>query len=617
MTWSDRELADALEGLLDLDVAEALEAEVACDGELAARQAALAAILREPVQLPALPVPAGLLTATNSRLVELPRDADLAAALEGEGPETVLARDPARARALRGVLAEGGQEELPVLVPPPGLLGRVLSHLEAEGLLAPSGVAGVHSDEELAALLEGVLSPGEAAALERALGRDPALRARLAALEEVLGDREELAPLSLPPSLGDAIGERLLDEGLLREDLVEGANLPVRPPADLLARTLGRLEAAALIEPELLSLSEESGEEAPQEPAPRGLLLTFPRVLLAAAALLLVGVGLGYRAAPQSSGVTSSEVARAQGEADSARRDLSEVTGQLGALREALQGAEDLARREGEARVSGERGLLAAKAEVVQARRALDELKGQLATRSMSDDASKQALEVARAEAAEARALLARREGALEELRGTLTTSRASLATVQAALRQTERALGESRAARQEAETQRALAQARVEELGAAGRASAGMRVANAAQIESWDADRQVWRAVGPEETLPPGSLVRGLSAQSTLQVSGLLPYQLRSGVYVIQDRQRLIPLPDDLHGEAGGGAEPAPDDALAWIERLQSPAALERSRASQALRTQFYALGGEGQPPTTSAGWTRWWSQARRVALR
>ncbi len=621
MTWSDRELADALEGLLDLDVAEALEAEVACDAELAARQAALAAILREPVLLPELNVPAGLFAATSERLIDLPRDADLAAALEGQGPEEVLARDPARARALRGVLAEGGEEVLPLLAPPPGLTARVLAHLEAEGLLAPSADPGSHSDEDLAALLEGVLSPGEAWVLERALGRDPALRARLEALQSVLGDQEELVLLPLPASLSDAVGERLLDEGLLREDLAEGANLPVRPPGDLLARTLGRLEAAALVEPAAspaARVTDSMAEVTPQESTPRGLLLSFPRVLLSAAALLLLGLGLGYQAAPGViSEDPSSELAHAQDEADLARRELSEVSGKLGVAREALRQAEDVARREREGRASDAQELITARADLAESRRNLGDLESQLATRSSQDGALREALRDAQAEVVSAKALLARREGALEEVRGTLATSRASLTTLQTTLRATERALGESRAARQEAETQRALAQAQVEELGKAGRAGAGMRVADAAQIERWDADQQAWRRVNPAETLPPGAIVRGLSAQSTLQVSGLLPYQLRSGVYVIRDGQRLVPLPDDLHGEARGAADPSPDDALAWIERLQSPAALERSRASQALRTQFYALGGEGQPPTTSAAWTRWWSQARRVARR
>lgn len=619
-TWSDRELADALEGLLDPDVAEALEAEIACDPELAARHAALAEVLRSPVRLPELSVPEGLLPETTQRLLELPRDEELAEALEGEGPQEVLQRDFARARALRSVLASEGEEELPPLAPPPGLLGSVLAHLEAEGLLPPEAAASDHSDEDLAALLEGVLAPAEAASLERDLGRDPELRARLDLLRGVLGSSERLPSLELPASLSDAVGERLLDEGLLRQELPEGANLPVRPPADLLSRTLGRLEAAALIEPEAEPVVEAVverevepalREEAAATPAPRGILLTFPRVLLAAAALLLLGLGLGYAARPPQED-SAPGLAAAQREAEEARRELSGVTGQLGAARESLRQAQDEARQERESRARAAAELQTARAAVVASRRDLESLQAQVATRAEGDEASREALERVRAELAASRALLARREGALEELRGTLATSRASLASAQTQLRQTERALGESRAAREESEAQRALAQSRAEEL--AKSASAGMKVANAAQIERWDADRQAWRQVSPDETLPPGAIVRGLSAQSTLQVSGLLPYQLRSGVYVIRDDQRLVPLPAE--GQASS-SEPAPDDVLAWIERLQSPSALEQSRASQALRAQFYALGGEGQPPTTSAAWTRWWSQARRVARR
>jgi hypothetical protein len=609
-TWSDRELADGLEGLLDPDVAEALQAEVACDADLAARHSALAEILRPPVQLPLLPVPGGLLATTTERLAALPLDAELAAALEGEVDEATLARDPARARALRAVLAEGGEEDLPQLATPPGLLGRVLAHLEGEGLLSPADSSGAHTDQDLAALLEGVLPPAEAALLERDLGRDAELRARLELLEGVLSDAEGLPPLSLPASLGDAIGERLLDEGLVRQDLPEGANLPIRPPSDLLSRTLGRLEAAALVEPQV----QPEPQPEPQEVASQGLLLTFPRALLAAAALLLLGLGLGYSVtSPAPVGDVSLEIAMAQDEADLARKELSEVTGQLGAAREALRLSREEAQGERERRASEGRDLQAARAQAAAAQADLKALEGRLAGRSQADQELAESLELARAELATNKALLARREGALEELRSSLASSRTSLATAQTQLRQAERALGESQAARQESETQRALAQSQVERLSKS--VSAGMKVANAAQIQRWDADRQTWRAVSPQETLPPGALVRGVSARSTLQVSGLLPYQLRSGVYVIRDGQRLIPLPEDLHGH--GSAEPAPDDVLAWIERLQSPSALQQSEASQALRAQFYALGGEGQPPTTSAGWTRWWSQARRVASR
>lgn len=623
MTWSDRELADGLEGLLDPDVAEALEAEVACDSELAARQAALRAILAPPVTLPPLTVPAGLEETTAQRLRELPSDAALAEALEGLGQEELLARAPSRARALRRTLAEaqaGGEEVLPELAPPPGFLGSVLAHLEAEGLLPPAEAA-PRADEDLAALLEGVLAPGEAASLERDLGRDPRLRQRLDALRAVLADEAELAPLPLPASLADAVSERLLDEGLVREDLEEGASLPVRPPHDLLARTLGRLESASLVEPAPAPAEVSLPAPAPLTPTsppdldsrPAGLLLTFPRVLLAAAALLLVGAGLGVVAAPAEDATAALELA--QGEADSARQELSEVSGRLGAAREALRLAEEAARAERADRAREAQDLATAQGEVLQARRELALLRDRLSQGEGGQAELRAALERAKGELAAGKALLARREGALEELRETLAGARSSLAGAQEALRQRERLLGESRAARQEAETQRALAQAELEKL--AGRSPAGMRVANATQIERWDAETQSWSPIGPETTLGPGALVRGLSAESTLQVSGLLPYQLRSGVYVIRDDQRLVPLPANLHREVRRSPEPAPDDVLAWIELLQSPSALERSRASQALRSQFHALGGEGQPPTTAAAWTRWWSQARRLARR
>lgn len=651
LSWSDRELADALEGLLEADVAEALAAEVACDPELAARQAALTEILREPVLLPRLDVPEGLAGATRERLWELPRDADLAAALEGEGDAAILARDPARVRALRATLVEsrvGGEEDLPTLSPAPGLQGRILARLEAEGLLAPAPALEAHSDEALADLLEDVLSPGERAAVERDLGRDAALRARLESLRSVLGAQESLAPLPLPQSLSDAVHERLLDEGLERVELPEGANLPVRPPADLLARTLGRLEAAALIEPKAggasvpLVASEVStapvvapapasatvaaivahvtpaaGAVEPAEPATQGLLLSFPRVLLAAAALLLVGLGIGYLSRPPAAPRDDLASSMAEAEAALARKELAEVEGKLRVAEKARRLAREEAGHEREGRKNDAVDLIGARAEVAQARQDLGALRGELKAAGADTSDLRKSLALARQEGAKGQALLARREGALEELRGTLAKNQATLASTQGALRKSERTLGESRAARQEAETQRALAQTQIEELGRAPKASAAMRVANAAQIERWDADRQSWKTLGPDETLLPGSIVRGISTQSTLQVSGLLPYQLRSGVYVIRDGQRLVPLPNDLQGRGGGSAEPAPDDVLTWIERLQSGSALERSRASQALRAQFYAVGGEGQAPASAAGWNRWWSQARRVARR
>ncbi|HBP23330.1 MAG TPA: hypothetical protein DEA08_36830, partial [Planctomycetes bacterium] len=155
-SWSDPELADHLEGLLDPAVADALAAELERDAALRARSEDLASVLPEPLRLPSLDPPGELEPRVTERLVELPRDAELADALEGIGDEALLARDPERAAALE--LAGS----LPPLSPPPGLFGRALAQLEAEGLVRPGEACPQASDEELADLLEGNLEPAEA-----------------------------------------------------------------------------------------------------------------------------------------------------------------------------------------------------------------------------------------------------------------------------------------------------------------------------------------------------------------------------------------------------------------------------------------------------------------------
>ena len=631
--WSDRELADDLEGLLDPDVAEALAAEVALDEALAARRAALAALLREPVALPRLALPLGLQGQVDARLASLPRDAALAEALEGEGPAELLERDPARAQALRGVLGEappaGEPESLPALTPPPGLLGRVLARLESEALVAAAPPAASASgatldDATLAALLEGVLAPAAASAAERALGQDPAARARFEALRAVLGARETLRELPLPAGLRGAVAARLREEELIRGELAPGASLAVYPPAELLGKTLERLESAALV----AALPgagagapppPSSGDTSPAEfaPAPRGLVLSFPRparvalTAAAAAALLLVGVGLGSSgfgreaADPSLAGklaaaeALAAHAAEAEGEARALRLRAGQAEGALAA-----------SQREAEAQRAALAELRAeARAEVASAQAALEEARAEAAQALAARAELRADLAQAQRELGSERALRARGEGAQEELRTRLAAQGLELAQVRERVRASERSLGQALAARQEAETQRALAEGQLE---ARGPQSAGLQVAGVEGVERWDPHAQAWEPLSPGTALPAGTIVRGGSSLSSLQVSGLLPFQLRSGVYVVRDGQHLDPLPRDPWG-APRAAPAESEDVLTWIERLQSDSSVEQSRAQRALRARFAAQGGLGAPPTTAVGWSRWYAQETR----
>ncbi len=106
---NDAKLADLLEGRLPSEEAARVEAEVAADSALAERLAALASMLPddpdEPVDLPEVAPPAGMLE-------------DVLGRLEGEG------------------LVEPRTSEVPA-----GLLGATLDRLEREGLIASGGGA--------------------------------------------------------------------------------------------------------------------------------------------------------------------------------------------------------------------------------------------------------------------------------------------------------------------------------------------------------------------------------------------------------------------------------------------------------------------------------------------
>ena len=149
MSWSDAELADAHEGLLDPAVADALAADLATDPQLAARSLQLAEVFPVPLRLPQLEPPAGLEPRVNERLSQLPRDAELADALEGIGDEALLERDPERAAAL------ALPESLPELSPPAGLFGRALAR-DVDDALDPT-----HRLHDLVEVLEVVDADGE------------------------------------------------------------------------------------------------------------------------------------------------------------------------------------------------------------------------------------------------------------------------------------------------------------------------------------------------------------------------------------------------------------------------------------------------------------------------
>ncbi|MGE0708553.1 MAG: hypothetical protein AB7N76_23005 [Planctomycetota bacterium] len=673
MSWSDQELALLLEGLLDPAVAAALADDLLDDPALARRHAALRELLAPPVTLPPLAPPAGLAARVDARLAALPGDAALADALEelpdadGEAP----ARDRARAAALADAIpAPVALRELPA---PPGLLGRTLARLTAEGLIAAASVAAGlgaagSGDARLAAHLEGLLPEDEALELERALARDPALRARHAGLAALFDERAALPELAAPAPLASRVVARLLAEGAepeglldedeLHRDLEDGdldhEALPaLEPPAGLLAATLGRIEASGLIasapaedlgsaaedlEPAAEDLEPAAGtltapalaasdgvparSGAPAgDAAPRGRLLSFPLWVPAAiAAALLLGAGLGLvlgrgavAAAPggelaSALAASQGETARLRGELAGQVRALEGARGEASAARAALARAEEAVRRAG-AGADERPGL---RAELARQREAL------AAAEARAERAAKLEgeLEARAQDALRAREALARSEGALAQLRGEHERERDEHARVRGELLAARTDLARLEQARSEAEAQRAVAVAEARRLQVAlDEVPAGMPVASAGAVERWDPRGQAWRPVGPREELSPGTLVRGRRVESVLQVADLPPYQLRTNVYVVRDRHRLDPLPAAL--TTGGGARfdftastEAPQDLHALVEQLASDSAVEASAAQEALRELYVRHGGTGTPPTTAHGWERWWSR-------
>jgi anti-sigma factor RsiW len=97
------------------------------------------------------------------------------------------------------------------------------------------------TDDDLAHHLEGLLEAPDEEALRRALAADPALRRRLAALEEVLAPPIPLRSPPPPPGLGPRVLERLEREGL--------AGPPLEAPAGLRTALLTRLEVEGLVRP--------------------------------------------------------------------------------------------------------------------------------------------------------------------------------------------------------------------------------------------------------------------------------------------------------------------------------------------------------------------------------
>jgi hypothetical protein len=146
------------------------------------------------------------------------------------------------------------------------------------------------TDEELSRFLEG-LAASEAEAIEARAKSDAAFAARLERLRRVLPERVVLPAIALPPEVRAHAFERLEAEALLVR--------PAKPPADLVARTLARLEAEGLKKPASTTQASAKPEKRESSPPPiafparpvgRGY---FQGATLRAAAVLLATLGLG------------------------------------------------------------------------------------------------------------------------------------------------------------------------------------------------------------------------------------------------------------------------------------------------------------------------------------
>lgn len=441
-------------------------------------------------------------------------------------------------------------------------------------------------EARLSELLEGLLPDDEAAALEERCRNEPELARARDELERILADPVQLEPCEPPASLEAWVREVAADPpapGAEDDEVLAGELEPVSPPAHLREWVRAQAASAArdpLAEPLDLERPEvpahlvawvgerareaasDAGASAEAEEAREGRLLVFPRAaVLALAAALLVGLGLGLLAGRSGQGQPPREVAQlradlvalqqelaeasgARESAESAQRKVSRLLDQreqdLSELRKQQQRAQTAQQAAEQALARLEARSESLSGELAQARQERDQVAERL--RARRDEFAAQGQELARVQAA-----LAQRPAGDPELERRLGARERELAQVRASL-----------AARaQEA----ARLRAKLDQGGV--REGTPLRVASARGVRRWD-DERGWVALAAGEALAPGSVLAGAGLYGQVALEGdRSKRRLGSQLYVVT-RAGLEPLPELEGGHAplprGAGSRGEPD---------------------------------------------------------
>lgn len=503
-------------------------------------------------------------------------------------------------------------------------------------------------DARLAAHLEGLLEPAEAAALEERLTGDPALRARLAALRGLLGGELEapdaLPPVPLPAGLARRLGARLAEEGLLApvdddqrlaahlegalepaaeadllgrlaaepalrarrealrelapESLVARWLTPLVPPAGLFELTLARLEEEALLAPEPAAAAPPRllpGTLARLEA--EGLLASAPRAALPVRAGLLVRVGRSpwLLAAALLLGCVGAFQLGSLYQRLPALERLRERDAAIDALQASLQRQ----REEGAARLielsvareqarGAEEQLRAVRTEAGLLARGREDLQVALGR----EQAQRLALEV---EAGQVETLRRERDALAARLAAAPPPAAPDprLRELEALLASRDDELNEARL--ELAGAQEALQQARLHAEPRSGE-PASMLVSDARRIDRWDAARREWRPVEGATELQPGAIVRGAGSRGAIVLQDR-ELELRGGTYVVTGARRLDPLPEATGRAAPVRAAPGSlhEEVPQLIARLGSGSAGERAEAQRRLTALWHRFPDPG----------------------